>query len=126
MSEVTPIPDHLALEVRCSQNIVCVGDLHVGLESEFRSRGVNMPTQTPRMERELVSLSPGKDRLILLGDVKNKVPGSTPQEYAELPGSSFDAAALLGGGHRSGNHDTNIEEFSPRGDGPSLHRPAHR
>lgn len=116
MSEVVPIPDHLALEVRCSQNIICVGDLHVGLESELRSRGVHVPTQTPHMERELISLSPGRDRLILLGDVKNKVPGSSHQEYAELP--RFFRSMLR---HYSevdivrGNHDTNIEEFLPDG-----------
>lgn len=123
MSEtVTPIPDHLALEVRNENggNIIVVGDLHVGLESELRSKGVHVPSQTHRMERELVSLSPGRDRLVLLGDIKNKVPGSTQQEYAELPRffralkrhyKEVDVAR--------GNHDTNIEEFLP--DGVNVH-----
>ncbi len=116
MSEVSPIPDHLALEIRGEQNVICVGDLHVGLESELRSRGVHVPSQTARMERELVSLSPGRDRLVLLGDIKNKVPGSSQQEHAELP--RFFRTLLR---HYNevdvvrGNHDTNIEEFLPEG-----------
>lgn len=116
MSEVSPIPDHLALEINGPQRIICVGDLHVGLESELRSHGVFLPSQTARMEKELVSLSPGRDRLVLLGDIKNKVPGSTHQEYAELP--RFFRTMMR---HYSevdvvrGNHDTYIEEFLPEG-----------
>ncbi len=113
---VSPIPDHLALEIRGPDIAVCVGDLHVGIESEMRSKGVHVPSQTHRMERELVSLSAGRQRLILLGDIKNKVPGSTQQEYAEIP-RFFQAMKR----HYSevdivrGNHDTNIEDFLPEG-----------
>jgi putative SbcD/Mre11-related phosphoesterase len=113
---VTPIPDHLALEVKGSEDMVCVGDLHVGLESELRSKGVHVPSQTHRMERELISLSPGRDRLILIGDIKNKVPGSSQQEYAELP----RLFRSLKRHYREvdvvrGNHDTNIEDFLVEG-----------
>jgi uncharacterized protein len=116
MNEISPIADHLALEVRGAQTIVCVGDLHVGLESELRSKGVHVPSQTHRMENELVALSLGRDRLVLLGDIKNKVPGSTHQEYAELP--RFFRTLLR---HYKnvdvvrGNHDTNIEDLLPPG-----------
>jgi putative SbcD/Mre11-related phosphoesterase len=116
MSEVSPIPDHLALEIRGAQSIVCVGDLHVGIESEMRSKGVHVPSQTHRMERELIALSPGRDRLVLLGDIKNKVPGSTHQEYAEIPQffralkRHYPVVDVV-----RGNHDTNIEDFLPEG-----------
>jgi putative SbcD/Mre11-related phosphoesterase len=116
VQEVSPIPDHLALEIRNSTNVVCVGDLHVGIESELRSKGVHVPSQTHRMERELISLSPGRQRIVLLGDVKNKVPGSTQQEYAELP--RFFRALKRHYGEVDvvrGNHDTNIEDFLPEG-----------
>jgi putative SbcD/Mre11-related phosphoesterase len=116
MTDVLPIPDHLALEIRAEESIVCVGDLHVGLESEMRAKGVHVPSRTGFMERELVALSDGRDRLVLLGDVKNKVPGSTQQEYAELPGffrslkRHYARVDVV-----RGNHDTNIEEFLPEG-----------
>lgn len=116
MADIVPIPDHMALEITGPGSMVCVGDLHVGLESEMRSKGVHVPSQTHRMERELIALSPGHDRIVLLGDIKNKVPGSSQQEYAELP--RFFRALLR---HYArvdvvrGNHDTNIEDFLPPG-----------
>jgi len=85
MSDICPITDHLALEIEDGTRAIVVGDLHVGLESELRSKGVHVPSQTYRMQRELIALSPGHDRIILLGDLKNKVPGSSHQEYAEIP-----------------------------------------
>ncbi|MBI0583580.1 MAG: metallophosphoesterase [Methanomassiliicoccus sp.] len=116
MADITPIPDHPALEIRGSQKVICVGDLHVGLESEMRARGVHVPSQTHRMERELTELSQGRDRVVLLGDVKNKVPGSTAQEHAELPRffrslqRNYSEVDVV-----RGNHDTNIEDFLPTG-----------
>lgn len=115
MSVPCPIPDHLALEIEDAR-AVCVGDLHIGLESELRSRGVHVPSQTHRMERELVRLSPGRERVILLGDLKNKVPGSSRQEYAEIPRfikmlqRHYGTVDLV-----RGNHDTSIEDFLPEG-----------
>ena len=113
---ISPIPDHLALEVIGDERVLVVGDLHLGLESELRCAGVHMPSQTHKMERELISLGHDKDRLIILGDVKNKVPGSTHQEFAELPGffrkmkRSFASVDLV-----RGNHDTNMEDLVPEG-----------
>lgn len=113
---ITPIPDHLALEIIGEENILVVGDLHVGLESEIKAAGVHMPSQTHKMEAELFRLSQGRDRLVILGDVKNKVPGSSQQEYAELPGffrkmkRAFASVDIV-----RGNHDTNIEDFLPGG-----------
>ena len=82
----------------------------------MHSKGVHVPSQTHRMERELISLSPGRDRLILLGDIKNKVPGSSQQEYTELP----RLFRSLKRHYREvdvvrGNHDTNIEDFLSEG-----------
>jgi hypothetical protein len=116
MADILPVPDHLALEIIGDERTICVGDLHIGLESEMRTKGIHVPSRTHHMERELVALSEGRDRLVLLGDIKNKVPGSTHQEYAELPGffrslkRHFSAVDLV-----RGNHDTNIEEFLPEG-----------
>jgi len=116
VSDLCPIPDRLALEIEDGTRAICVGDLHVGLESELRSKGVHVPSQTHRMERELISLSPGHDRIILLGDIKNKVPGSSQQEYAEIPRlfralqRHYEHVDVV-----RGNHDTNIEDFLPPG-----------
>jgi len=115
MSVPCPIPDKLALEIEDAK-AVCIGDMHIGLESELRSKGVHVPSQTYQMERELIRLSHGRERVILLGDIKNKVPGSSRQEYAEIP--RFIKALQRHYGQVDvvrGNHDTNIEEFMPEG-----------
>lgn len=115
MTSAVPVIDHLVLEIE-EFKAICVGDLHIGLESEYNAKGVHVPSQTNRMERELAHLSEGKERLIIVGDVKNKVPGSTRQEYRELP--PFFRKMLHHYGTVDlvrGNHDTNIEEFLPEG-----------
>lgn len=110
----SPVPDHPALLLEGEERVICVGDLHIGIEAELLHRGVVVPSQTPRMERELMELAEGIDRLIIIGDVKHQVPGSTRQEHREVP-RFFDR--LLGAYPRvdlvKGNHDTNIERMLP-------------
>ncbi|MFQ5648288.1 MAG: metallophosphoesterase [Candidatus Aenigmatarchaeota archaeon] len=65
-----------------------VADLHVGIEYEFRQAGIQVPSQlepmAERLER-LLKLTKAS-RLIILGDLKHKVPGTSWQELRELPG----------------------------------------
>jgi len=76
--------------------------------------GIVIPSQTNRMQRELIDLAKGVDRLVIIGDVKHQVPGSTKQEDAEVP-RFFNS--LLGHYPRidivKGNHDTDIERMVP-------------
>jgi hypothetical protein len=114
--DITPIADKPVLELTGKRRIICVGDLHIGLEHEMKMNGVHVPSQTSRMEKELVSLAPGHDLLLIIGDVKHMVPGSSRQEYREVP--QFFRKML---GHYPsveivrGNHDTNIEDMLPDG-----------
>jgi len=111
-----PIADHPALGVEDGSRILCAGDLHIGIEEELKSKGVHVPSQTFRMERELLSLKGRYDRLVLLGDIKHQVPGSTKQEYAEIPRflramkRAFGSVDIV-----RGNHDGQIENFIPEG-----------
>jgi putative SbcD/Mre11-related phosphoesterase len=107
-----PIMDHPCLRILAGEEaILCAGDLHIGLEDEMRSKGVIVPSQTDRMLEELLSLAEGCDRLVLLGDVKHQVPGTSEQEHSELP-RFFRSLAKA---YRSvdvvrGNHDVGIED----------------
>jgi len=109
---ITPIMDHPALRILTGEEaILCAGDLHIGLEDEMRSKGVIVPSQTDRMLEELLSLAEGCDRLVLLGDVKNQVPGTSEQEHSELPrffrslSRAFENIDVV-----RGNHDVGIED----------------
>lgn len=112
--QAAPVPDRPALELLGEERVLCVGDLHIGIEADLRYRGVIVPSQTHRMERELIDLSVGVDRLVVIGDVKHQVPGSTRQEHVEVP-RFFNS--LLNHYPRidlvKGNHDTDIESMLP-------------
>jgi len=112
MSHAAPVPDHPALRILADDEVVlCAGDLHIGLEEEMRSKGVIVPSQTDKMLEELLSLAEGCDRLVLLGDVKHQVPGTSEQEHSELP--RFFHSLAKGFGEidvARGNHDVGIED----------------
>lgn len=102
-----PVFGERALHIPAARAIV-VGDLHVGLESDLRIAGVNLPSQTARMRARLLALlaSTGADRLVVIGDLKHRIPYSTRQEARELPSffDDFPARVEL----VRGNHDVDL------------------
>jgi len=110
MLKVSPVQHHAALRILDDEVALCVADLHIGLEDELGSKGIVIPSQTERMEKELLELSSGSERLVLLGDVKHQVPGISEQEHSELPrffnalGHSFKNIDVV-----KGNHDVGLE-----------------
>jgi putative SbcD/Mre11-related phosphoesterase len=113
---ITPIIDRPVLEILGDRSTICVGDLHIGLEHEMRMNGVFVPSQTKRMEKDLLELAAGHDTLVILGDVKHMVPGSSRQEYREVPQffrsllDAYSSVEIV-----RGNHDTNLEAMLPDG-----------
>ncbi len=112
--DISPVLDHPALRIIVEdESILCAADLHVGLEDEMSERGVHIPSQTTRMRDELLFLANGSTRLVLLGDVKHQVPGTSEQEHAELPfffdslRSSFEDIDIV-----KGNHDVGVEDIA--------------
>jgi len=110
--DIQPIYGHPALRV---DNAVVIGDLHIGVESHLSRKGFHLPSRTMVMKDDLLGISDDAARLIVLGDVKDSVPGSTEQEYAEIPEffqamlEHFDRVDVV-----IGNHDTQIDEFLPK------------
>ncbi|MDR0309274.1 MAG: metallophosphoesterase [Candidatus Methanoplasma sp.] len=107
-------PVHGVPALRADEYLV-IGDLHIGIESHLRSKGFHLTSRTDDMFDSIVQAADGSaSRLIVLGDVKDSVPGSTKQEYREIPAfferllERFDSVDVV-----RGNHDTNIEEFLP-------------
>ena len=96
-------------------NALIICDLHIGVESHLRSKGFHLTSHTNDMRQTILdSADEDINKLIVLGDVKDSVPGSTKQEYAEIPDffeslfERFDTIDVV-----RGNHDTMIEEFLP-------------
>lgn len=109
---VQPIHGTPALK---ADNSLIIGDLHIGVESHLRSKGFHLTSHTSDMYETIIkSADDDINRLIVIGDVKDSVPGTSKQEYAEIPDffekllERFDIIDVV-----RGNHDTNIDEFLP-------------
>lgn len=107
MRPPVPVFGERALHLPDDATLV-VGDLHVGLESDLRQMGINLPSQTERMRKRLLDLlaSTGATRLVVIGDLKHRIPYSTQQEAQELPRffDGFPASVEL----VRGNHDVDL------------------
>ncbi len=93
-----------------------VADLHIGVELEFRKAGVHIPSQTRDMVRRLDRLleKTGAKRLIIIGDVKHRVPGTSFQELKEVPGFFLHFSRKVKVEIVPGNHDTNLKALAPK------------
>jgi len=107
-------PVHGIPALRADEYLV-IGDLHIGIESHLRSKGFHLTSRTDDMFDMIIQAADDSaSKLMVLGDVKDSVPGSTKQEYREIPSffdrllEFFDSVDVV-----RGNHDTNIEEFLP-------------
>ncbi len=93
---------------------LCIADLHLGITRELFEAGVRLPSQVKDFVERIHKLK--KDAkatgLILLGDVKHKVPGISYQEMREIPefleSLKFKKIVLV-----KGNHDAEIERVIP-------------
>jgi len=95
-------------------NRLVVADVHLGITREIYEAGIAVPSQVQAFVKRLNELK-AKTRtkqLILLGDVKHKVPGVSWQEQFELPEFleklGFEEIVII-----KGNHDAEIEHMIP-------------
>lgn len=105
------IRDYPALKLG---NWLVAADLHLGITREMYEAGVSLPSQVRAFVKRLRELQKKTktSKLILLGDVKHKVPGISRQEGQELPEFleklEFEEIVIV-----KGNHDAEIETMIP-------------
>ena len=111
-STIQPILNESTLYIS-DKKILVIVDLHIGIESELREKGLQVPSQTASMTKRLISLFKRykPKEIILLGDVKHNIPSSTIQERTDVKRffdkiKSFDIVHVL-----PGNHDGNIKKL---------------
>ncbi|MFH1444905.1 MAG: metallophosphoesterase [Nanoarchaeota archaeon] len=104
------------------EKTLIVTDLHIGIEYEFYRNGVKIPSQTEKMLERIEQLlkQTSAEKLIILGDLKHKVPGSSFQEEREIPHFLRQLKRLTKIEIVPGNHDPGIENYLP--EGVTLHR----
>ena len=106
--DLEPVPDMPALLMKGRKSWICVADLHIGIEAQLRRAGFNIPSQAGKMLKKLEDLSSLGDRLVVLGDVKHKIPGVSYREDREIPPfidellSRFEEVIVVAGNHDGG------------------------
>ncbi len=107
-----PLIDEPALLLK-KKKLLVIADLHIGIESELRENGLQVPSQTKIMQERLVSIITKNDikDIILLGDIKHTIPSSTVQERTDVKNflaviQSYGTLHVL-----PGNHDGNIDRL---------------
>lgn len=115
-SILQPLIDEPALLLK-EKKLLVIADLHIGIESEFRKHGLQVPSQTKIMEERLRSIITHNTihDIILLGDIKHTIPSSTYQERTDVTNflgtlQSYCTLHVL-----PGNHDGNIDRLLSSG-----------
>jgi len=93
--------------------ILCIADVHLGIEHELYRNGIVIAPQAEKFHREIESLLrvTKATKLVIIGDLKHKVPGISFREVRELPKLIGPVAAKVETVLVKGNHDTELEDL---------------
>lgn len=93
-----------------------IGDLHLGIESEFYRSGFMVPSNIKKIRDRILKMAMENNckKLVLLGDVKHDYHGVSWQEEREIPAFLSDLAKKLEVHVCPGNHDGNLRDISPK------------
>lgn len=111
---ISPVHGQPALLVE--EKTLIIADLHIGIEHELRSKGLNIPSRTEKVSESIIELciENSVEKVVLLGDIKHTVPQTSWQELREIP-ELFRALLDVCKVHVGvGNHDSNLEKLAPR------------
>jgi putative SbcD/Mre11-related phosphoesterase len=102
-----------SLLVQDTKRRLIIADLHFGIESELNSKGIYVPSLAGERKKRLLDLmkKTRPEHLIILGDVKHKVPGTSRQELRELPFFLEEIRKYVPITVCLGNHDPGLELF---------------
>lgn len=111
--EIEYFPAGPALQITNEQRVLMIADLHMGIESDLRFHGIHLQSRGEERITRLISLvkDASPDIILLLGDVKHRVPGTSWQEFRELPSLFQSLRRVAPIRITPGNHDPGIEEF---------------
>lgn len=99
------------------EKTLVIAELHLGLEHELYKSGVTIIPQREKFLETLEKLlkTTNAKKLVVVGDIKHKVPGSTLREDKEIPRFLEEINSKMKTILVKGNHDDRIEEIIPQG-----------
>ncbi|HOJ96754.1 MAG TPA: metallophosphoesterase [Methanospirillum sp.] len=95
------------------QRILFLADIHMGIEHELQKYGFHIRSRGQERITRICDLitEASPDLLIMLGDIKHRVPGTSYQEFFELQHLFSSLRKRIPFIITPGNHDPGIEEF---------------
>lgn len=99
------------------KKVLVISDLHIGLETELLHSGIKIHKQIEKFKEtinNLIELTKAKT-LIILGDLKHKVPGAYFQELKDIPKFLEYLSTKIKVFITKGNHDDFLETLIPQG-----------
>lgn len=109
------VVDHPAVFIP-DKKILVISDLHIGLEHELFRSGITIPSQGKKFQKSidnLIELTKA-ETLVVLGDVKHKVPGVSFGEEREIPELLTHLVKKVKVAVCLGNHDTYLDRLAPK------------
>lgn len=109
------LTDYPALFIS-DKKILIISDTHVGLEHELYKSGIIIPPQAEKFQKiidKLIKMTKAKT-LIILGDLKHKVPGISYREEREIPKLMNHLIKKVKIILVKGNHDTFLQKILPK------------
>jgi putative SbcD/Mre11-related phosphoesterase len=96
--------------------MLVIADLHIGLEHELFKSGIVIASQVDKFKNELSKLidTTMAESLVILGDIKHKVPGVSFRELKEIPKLMDFLIDRIKVAIVKGNHDDFIENIVPK------------
>jgi len=114
---ISPVCNAPLLLAEGDEKVLVASDLHLGLEHELQLCGISIPSQTEKILLRLLEfidrIKP--ERMVLLGDVKHNIPGTSWQEKREVPRFLSRLASRLAVDVVPGNHDGDLADMAPVG-----------
>ena len=112
--DLIPIVSEPALYYSAEKTIIA-SDLHFGFESEMLRSGIWVPNRSQKRTERMIKIikDTGAKRLVLLGDVKHKVPFSNFQERKDLDLFFSKVCKLVEVSIVPGNHDGGLQNLAP-------------
>jgi len=104
----------LLISDRKHGKILAIADLHLGIEHELYNAGIAIAPQAEKFKKTIGGLlkMTKADKLVIIGDLKHKVPGISFRELKELPKLVDFLSERVHVVLVRGNHDVELKEIS--------------
>ena len=111
---IRPITGHPAAFIS-EEKILAISDIQIGLEHELYKKGIVIHAQVDRFLKDLTKLikKTKSKKLLIVGDLKHKVPGISLREERELIRFFKEITKIVDVILVRGNHDTGLKGLLP-------------